>query len=87
LNLKLLIAFDLDRLIKLATPQRAGFLLPAPHPSTEGCAINGLSVIVWTVRSKAVTYTVILVAGQQTQPLRTIEADSADQAWGKALID
>lgn len=36
---------------------------------------------------EGMTYTVILVAGQQTQPLRTIEADSAVEAWGKALID
>lgn len=30
------------------------------------------------------TYTVILVAGQQTQPLRTIEADTTEDAWEKA---
>ena len=66
---------------------KRGFLLPVPHASTEGYAINRLSVMVWIASSKAVTYTVILVAGQQSQSLRTIETDSADQAWGKALID
>ena len=50
------------------------------NPSTEGCAISCPGGMVWTAISKAVTYTVILVEGQQIQPLRTIEADSADQA-------
>ena len=40
--------------------------------------------MVWTASPKAVTYTVILVAGQQTQPLRTIEADTTEEAWEKA---
>ena len=33
---------------------------------------------------EGMTYTVILVAGQQTQPLRTIEADTTEEAWEKA---
>lgn len=30
------------------------------------------------------TYTVILVKGEQTRPTWTIEADSADEAWEEA---
>jgi len=30
------------------------------------------------------TFIVILVAGQQSQPLRTIEADTTEEAWEKA---
>lgn len=33
---------------------------------------------------EGMTYTVILVAGQQTQPLRTIEAETTEEAWEKA---
>ena len=56
------------------------------NPSTEGCAISGRGGMVWTAISKAVTYTVILVEGQQTLPLLTNEADSADEAGDIALI-
>ena len=36
------------------------------------------------IEPEGMTYTVILVAGQQTQPLRTIEADTTEEAWEKA---
>ena len=36
--------------------------------------------MVWVVSPKAVTYTVILVAGQRTQPLRSIEAKDRHNA-------
>ena len=48
--------------------------------------ISGRGGMVWTAISKAVTYTVILVEGQQTLPLLTNEADSADEAGDIALI-
>ena len=53
-------------------------------PLAGGCANNTLSVMVLSASPKAVTYTVILVAGQQTQPLRIIEADTTEEAWERA---
>ena len=46
------------------------------HQQAQGHGVNR--------EPEGMTYTVILVAGQQTQPLRTIEADTTEEAWGKA---
>ena len=46
------------------------------HQQAQGHGVNR--------EPEGMTYTVILVAGQQTQPLRTIEAETTEEAWEKA---
>ena len=46
------------------------------HQLAQGHGVNS--------EPEGMTYSVILLAGQQTQLLRTIEADTTEEAWRKA---